>query len=212
MKNFILEQPFFYRFYQSFVRVKKNEYVLFDYIFSVLKKKKKIKLLDICSGDSHVLNYIHNHLDNYLGIDFNEKYLKNLKEKYPKYNFLNLNVKSNKTKEIIKKYKPNFIFMNGAIHHLDDKSLSEIVNIINYYKRSYFLSVDPIKYKNKFINNLMIKLDRGKFIRDKIGYKKVMKKFNSLIVEGFYIMSFQNIFHYKNFNLKKLYKKWNNKY
>ena len=35
-----------------------------------------------------------------------------------------------------------------------------------------------------------------------------MNSFESFIVDDFYKMKFDNIFHYKNFDLKELYQKW----
>ena len=54
----------------------------------------------------------------------------------------------------------------------------------------------------------MIKLDRGKFIRNKFEYAKLMKSFESFIVNDFYKINFENIFYYKNFDLKKFYHNW----
>ena len=208
MKNLILEHPLFYRMYQNIVRIKKDEYLFFNYIFSQIKEGKKIRVLDICSGDSHILKYINNHISDYLAIDFNHKYLKNLSSKWPKYNFINSDIREKKTLSILKRFKPNFIFVNGAIHHLDNDIIKSINSIILHFKDSYFLSVDPVKYQNKIINNLMIYFDRGKYIRSKNEYHKLMKGFNSIIIDDFYKMSFKNIFHYRNFNLRKYYKNW----
>ena len=165
-------------------------------------------MLDICSGDSHVLNYISGYLDNYIGVDLNNKYLKNLSTKWPRFTFLNLDVAGNDSLEKLKKFNPNFIFMNGAIHHLNDKTMNSIVSLIKNFNNAYFLSVDPVDDKNKLINKIMIKNDRGKFIRSPEQYNKIMRNFNSLIIDDFYIMSFKNIFHFKNINLEKLYKEW----
>ena len=49
----------------------------------------------------------------------------------------------------------------------------------------------------------MIDNDRGEFIRNKNGYKKIMNKFSSITTKDFFIMQFLLIFHYKNLNLKK---------
>ena len=208
IKNYILEHPFFYRLYQFIVKKKKNEYLFFDYIFSKISKKKPIRMLDICSGDSHILNYVNEHVENYLGVDNNEKYLKNLSKKWPKYKFLNLDIKKKETLEIINNYEPNFIFINGAIHHLDDTTVGSVKFLINKFKNSFFLSVDPIIFNNNFINKIMIDMDRGKFIRTDKEYKKLMSEFEKMIVDDFYTMSFMNIFHYKNFDLKEYYNSW----
>jgi hypothetical protein len=208
VKNFILEYPFFYRLYQSTVRKKKHEYLFFNYIFSSLSKNGEIRMLDICSGDSHVLNYISNYLNDYIGVDLNNKYLQNLSTKWPRFTFLNLDVTGNNSLEELKKFNPNFIFMNGAIHHLNDKTMKSVISLIRNFNDAYFLSVDPVDHKNKLINKIMIKNDRGKFIRSPEEYNSIMSNFNSLIIDDFYIMSFKNIFHFKNINLEKLYKEW----
>ena len=51
-------------------------------------------------------------------------------------------------------------------------------------------------------------LDRGKFIRSKSEYEELMNSFESFIVDDFYKMNFENIFNYKNFDLKEFYQKW----
>jgi len=210
MKYYILEHPFFYRLYQSIVRKKKHEYHFFNYIFSRISQSTEIRLLDICSGDSHILNYVSNYLKNYIGVDLNNKYLKNLTTKWPKFTFLNLDVTDKNTLDVLKKFNPNFIFMNGAIHHLNNETMYAIKSLIINFKDSYFLSVDPVNNNNKFINKIMINNDRGKFIRKPEEYKIIMNGFDSLIIDDFYIMSFQNIFHSKNINLNRLYKEWQN--
>ena len=63
-------------------------------------------------------------------------------------------------------------------------------------------------YVNNLLNSLMIKMDSGKFIRNKTHYEKLMKPFESFIINDFYRMNFENIFYYKNFNLKEVYQNW----
>ena len=61
--------------------------------------------------------------------------------------------------------------MNGAIHHLDDKTVVNTNKFVDEFKESIFLSVDPIYDNNKIVNTIMLKLDRGKYIRTKNEYK-----------------------------------------
>ena len=195
MINFILQYPSFYRLYQKTVRKNNHEYDIFKFIFSELSKDKKLKMLDLCSGDSFVLKYVGEYLDEYVGIDNNEKYLKKLKGDWPKFKFINADINE---------------LNNGAIHHLNDNVMSKINLFISKYEKSKFLSVDPIKFKNGIINKLMINLDRGKYIRTLEEYKNVMKGINHFVIDDFYKMSFQNIFHNRNFDLNKLYYEWKN--
>ena len=161
MINTILQFPTPYRFYQKIVRSKFDEYNFINFIFSELNKKKKIIVLDLCCGDSYVLNYISSSIVNYLGIDNNKYYLSVCKKKWYNFNFLNLDVTDSKNIKFFSKFDPNFIFMNGAIHHLQDKTVNKINQfILNYFPKATFLSIDPVRYNNGFINKLMIKFDR----------------------------------------------------
>ena len=211
MINFLLKKPSLYRFYQKTVRAKYDEYDFFKFIF---KKNnfKNIRMLDICCGDSHILEHINEFVEDYLGLDNNDKYLKQCKDRWKNFNFVNLDLNDTKNINGLLNFKPNFIFINGAIHHLDDETVKSINSFItNNFPESYFLSVDPIKNNNSLLNSLMIKMDRGKFIRDKFSYSELMKPFDSFIIDDFYKMNFENIFHYKNFNLKEFYKNWKQK-
>jgi SAM-dependent methyltransferase len=209
MINSILRFPIPYRLYQKSVRSKFDEYNFINFIFSEVKKKKNIRILDLCCGDSYVLNFISESIKNYLGVDNNKNYLSICKKKWNNFNFLDLDVTNSKNIKYFLKFRPNFIFMNGAIHHLEDKTIHEINKfILAYFPDAIFLSIDPVRHHNNFINQLMIKFDRGKFIRNKKNFSKLMSNYKSLIIDDFYKMSFQNIFHYRNLDLKKFYKNW----
>ena len=208
MINFLLKNPSIYRFYQKTVRAKYNEYDFFRFIFKQ-NNFKNMRMLDICCGDSYILEYINEFIDDYLGIDNNDKYLKQCQKRWKKFNFIQLNLDDKTNIDQLIEFKPNFIFINGAIHHLDNKTVKSINNFIkNNFSDCYFLSVDPIKNNNSFFNSIMIMLDRGKFIRNKLEYAELMDSFNSFIVDDFYRMKFENIFHYKNFDLKEFYHNW----
>jgi len=208
MINFLLKNPSLYRFYQKTVRKKYDEY---DFIKFIFEKKffKNIRMLDICCGDSYILEYINEFIDDYIGIDNNDKYLNQCKKRWKNFNFFNLDLNNLKNIDEFLKFKPNFIFVNGAIHHLNDETVKSINSfIVKNFSDSYFLSIDPVRNNNNFLNNVMIKLDRGKFIRNKVQYEELMNSYESFVVNDFYKMDFENIFHYKKFNLKEFYYNW----
>ncbi len=209
MIDLILKFPFPYRFYQNFVRSKYDEYNFIKFIFSKIRNKRNIRVLDLCCGDSYVLNFIVNDIKAYLGVDNNKYYLSLCKKKWNKFNFLDLDITEQKNTKYFKQFKPNFIFMNGALHHLDNKTVKKVNKfIIKNFPKATFLSIDPVIHNNKSINKLMIKFDRGKFIKDKVKLTKMMINFKYLIIDDFYKMSFKNIFHYRNLDLSKLYEEW----
>lgn len=206
MKNFILKFKFFYRLYQKLIRKNQNDYEFIKYIFS---QSKKVNLLDLCCGDSFVLNYINDNVLNYIGIDNNENYLKDSRLKYPNFTFINSDLENIEKISDLENNSVDFIFLNGAIHHLEDNIVIELFNFLNQkYPSAKYLTIDPIRNENQFLNKMMINFDRGKYIRDHFGYKNIMKEFNFLITDDFFKMSFKLIFHYKNFDLKEMYEKW----
>jgi hypothetical protein len=209
MINSILKYPILYRMYQKSVRSKNNEYDFFKFIFSNLKKNK-IRMLDIACGDSFILNYVSEYLEDYLGVDHSDKYLIYSKNKWKNFNFLNLDLNNKENIKYLNDFRPNFIFMNGVIHHLDNVAVNSVNSFVESQKESIFLSVDPIKHENKVLNKIMIKYDRGKYIRSRDQYYKLMKNFKSDIIDDFYKMSFKQIFHHKNLNLSELYSSWKN--
>lgn len=209
MINFLLQYPFLYRFYQKLVRGKYDEYDFFQFIFKKLSKKKKIRVLDLCCADSFILDYINKFIDDYIGIDFNKYCIASSKVKWKKYKFKQLDLTKEKTFKKLVKFSPNFILVHGAFHHLNDETVKKIVKFIKYYfPKSIFISVDPVRDNNKIINKIMIELDRGKFIRTKKDFSRLIKQFKSIITDNFYTMSFKYIFYYRNLHLPKIYKEW----
>ena len=53
--------------------------------------------------------------------------------------------------------------------------------------------------------------DEEKAEKKKEHYKKIMFNYNQFIIDDFYRMSFQNVFHYKNMNISNLYGAWKDK-
>lgn len=204
MINYFFEKAFFYRTYQNLIRKKNNDYVFLKYIFKNLRKK--INILDVGCGDSHILKYIAPYINTYVGLDYNQNYLASSKKKSLKYKFYNCDIDNIK---ILNQKNLNFIFINGVIHHLNDE---KVVKLITYlyknFPRSMFLIIDPVKKDNNFLNNLMIKYDRGKFIRTENKYRILLKNLKSYVIDDFFLMNFLLVFHYKNLDLKKFYLNW----
>ena len=208
MKNLILKFKFFYRLYQKVIRKRRSEYDFLRYIFN---QTGKVNVLDLCCGDSYVLNYINNNVENYIGIDNNSNYLKNSGLKYPKFKFINSNIENIEKIKDLNLNEIDFIFLNGAIHHLSDNIVENLLNFLDKkFPNAKYLTIDPIIDNNKLLNKIMINFDRGDFIRNTNEYKILMKRFDTLITDDFCIMSFKLIFHYKNIDLEEIYTNWKN--
>ena len=208
MKNQILKFKFFYRLYQKAIRKRRSEYDFIRYIFN---QTGKVSVLDLCCGDSYVLNYINDNVENYIGIDNNSNYLKNSGLKYPKFKFINSNIENIEKIKDLNLNEIDFIFLNGAIHHLSDNIVENLLNFLDKkFPNAKYLTIDPIIDNNKLLNKIMINFDRGDFIRNTNEYKILMKRFDTLITDDFFKMSFKLIFHYKNIDLEEIYINWKN--
>ena len=161
MINLLLQYPLFYRLYQKTVRKKNHEYDLFKFIFSEIHKRNQIRMLDLCSGDSFILKYVGEYLTDYIGVDNNEKYLKSLKSEWPDFKFINADISKLDELREIENFKPNLIFMNGAIHHLNDKTMKSINDFNCKFKNSIFLSVDPNISSNSLIFLIIVGTNAG---------------------------------------------------
>ena len=203
MINNLFEKRSIYRFYQSFIRRSKNDYDFIKIIFKTCSFKNKINVLDIGCGDSYVLKYIKPYINSYIGIDNSLPIFK--VNKNNKYKFISEKIENISNLQIPKNI--NFIFLNGVIHHLSDNVIETLLKFLMYkFPRAMFLSIDPLNDNNSIINKLMIKLDRGKFIRTIPEYKKIMNNFYQFKTENFFIMSFKLIFHYRFIKIEKIYK------
>ena len=58
------------------------------------------------------------------------------------------------------------------------------------------------------VNSKSALYDHAFILRNKSEYTELMDLFESFVVDDFYKMKFENIFHYKNFDLKELYHNW----
>ena len=174
MINAVLKYPLFYRTYQKIVRKKFDEYIFFKFLFKKMREKNKIRMLDICCGDRYILEYVREFIEDYLGVDNNDSYLNKCRKRWKKFNFTKLDLDNDEFIGHFVKFKPNFIFIHGAIHHLNDKTVKSISSFVTTnFPESYFLSVDGVKNDNTLLNSLLIKLDRGKYIRSKSHYAEL---------------------------------------
>ena len=133
MKNFLLKYKVIYRLYQNIIRKENNEYNFIKYVF---QQQKNVNVLDICCGDSYILDYIKSYINKYIGIDNNSNYLKNSKKKFPKFSFINSDIEKIHKIKKLNRSKINFIFINGAIHHLND---NKVTNLIFYLKKNFLM-------------------------------------------------------------------------
>ena len=176
MINFLLKNPSLYRFYQKIVRKKHDEYDFIKFIFKKNFIKKKVRMLDVCCGDSYILEYINEFTDDYMGIDNNDKYLNQCKKRWKKFNFISLDLNNLKNIDEFLQFNPNFIFINGAIHHLDDKTVKSTNSfIVNNFSDIKSNQINIIPYDDAF--KLVKKVKNCDFVfNSRMAFGRLLKK------------------------------------
>ncbi len=140
---------------------------VYEYIID--SKFENSKVLDIGCGTGTLANFLPKSV-NYLGYDFNEKYIFEAKKHFAEngnIKFLLLNayekVELNQTFD--------FILISGLLHHLDDRGVENVFNVAKRHMNleSILISVDPTIYHGTSqFGKFLIGKDRGKAIRTKI--------------------------------------------
>ena len=140
-------------------------------------KKKKLKILDIGCGPAEILALIPE--CEYYGYDIDTRSINYAKKKFNKKNHHFFNKRFNE-REIKKLPKFDYVIFFGILHHLNDSEIKKLLNLCKkkMKKKSKLLTGDPVIIENQNIiaRNLILR-DRGKNVRKKKDYIKILKKY-----------------------------------
>ena len=198
-----------YRLFQKIVR-KENVY---SYLASYIKKKKILNIYDIGCADSFILNFIDYKKKevNYFGFDPNNSFIKKNKTKFVNYKNLKFYNKSVFQLQKLEFEKKSIILLCGIAHHVSDEEIIPFIENVKSQKKAIF-AVDPLRKKNQtLLNKILIKYDKGKYIRNANGYNLIFKGFNKILYNNFVKVRYNSIMHLLNLDIntfkKILYKK-----
>ena len=168
----VLSSPVIYSIFQKLM---KGDKIRKKILTSNIKKKNP-KILDIGCGLGDSLEYIKNPL--YFGYDISKEYIEYAKRKYKTKGIF---VCRNFTQKEIKKLpKFDYILLIGILHHLKDKQILNLLKLIKktLKKDGRLITLDPIFSKNQnYLAKFLISHDRGKNIKTKKKYLKLLKFF-----------------------------------
>lgn len=181
----ILSSPFIYSTFQKLMKGDKIR----KKILELSIKKKNPKILDIGCGLGDSLEYIENPV--YFGYDISKTYIEYAKKKYKKKGvFLCRNFSQ---KEIKRLPKFDYILLIGILHHLTN---DQILNLLRNIKRTMkkdgcLITLDPIYMKDQnYFARFLISHDRGKNIKTKKKYLRMLKLFFKNSISRTYNQSF----------------------
>lgn len=200
--------PYLYRFLQNFISIIKQEQNFFSQIEKLLFDKRiKYKcILDIGCADGVFLEKVNLPKSiKYIGVDqesvlINKANLKHKKKaKFYCQSIENININDFP--------KETLIIMSGVVHHLPDNI---ILNFMDQLRGRSIICLDGFYHKKQNpISSILLLLDKGKFIRTLIGYKKILKNFFFIKKINKYLLFYSHLISYKNIDnnlIKKYFK------
>ena len=172
---------YFYSLIQKII-LKKS---LSDDIIKVINQHKVNEVLDIGCGDSSILKDLNKDY-RYHGFELSEYFTNKSKKKY--INMTNFKFYNKGIDEIdFNNFNPenSIIVLIGLFHHIDN---TQIVNFINRSNNFKIIGIDAVKLEDqKIITQLLMALDRGKFIRKLDDYKSTLNGFDFFIAKNKYL-------------------------
>lgn len=162
-----------YRFFQNVVGSNRSTQFLVD---TYLGDTNGLEIVDIGSGDSQILEFIRP--EKYVAIEPNRSYLDSARNRFGnRVTPINLGVGDPSLKDL--SLKADVVLILGVLHHLDDSLSKECLRLAKRClrdKNSKVLIVEPVLMpKQNLIARLLVKNDRGKNVRTREGYEKLIE-------------------------------------
>ena len=140
--------------------------------------KKNCNILDIGCGPAYVLDFLKNKSLKYFGYDTEMNHIEYAKKKFSNKNYFFFCKKFNKL-QINKLPTFDYVFLFGIIHHINNSEIKEIFFLIKKIlkKNGKLIILDNVLIKKQnIIAKILIKLDKGNYIRNLSDYKFLLKK------------------------------------
>jgi SAM-dependent methyltransferase len=167
----ILGHPFVYHHVRPLV-------VGIDYTpqYEALDARPDDRILDIGCGGGDALRYLGS-FETYHGFDTDEVAISFAKQR-PEAGRTNVHFEAKPvTTAIFQNARPTRVMMNGLLHHLDDEAAVELLRMCgatNSVER--IVTNDPVYLAGEPLNNILARLDRGRFVRRIEGYRDLVAR------------------------------------
>jgi SAM-dependent methyltransferase len=169
----LLDNPIVFQFQQRVCNNYQSLKETFPSYFGVTGKN----ILDIgcstatCSGQ--IIDMKNNH---YVGIDIDPKYVELAKRSYPHGQFLQQDAR----KLPFENDFFDLIMFNGVWHHMDDGLVRSCMKEVHRVLRPTGVVVvsEPVFRRDWPVSTWFLENDRGKYIRDRAGYRALFDEFS----------------------------------
>jgi ubiquinone/menaquinone biosynthesis C-methylase UbiE len=166
--------------YSSIMNILGSSDFMPKFIRDYIKPNSGERILDIGCGPADILKFLPDDIE-YIGIDFNEMYIKAAKKQYQnRGTFILGNV--NNLSEYFNEFF-DVVIIIGVIHHLSDNDAKHLIQCANNILREKgrLITLDNIDGDYiGLINKIALKLDRGNFIREEMSYTQLFAPFSKV--------------------------------
>ena len=167
-----LKNPIVFDFQQKFC----NDYSTVTKEFSEILNRNHIHILDVgCSTGTCAGQIIDMDANSYIGLDVVPRYIEIAQSRYKKGQFFAMDARSmtfeNNSFDVA-------IFI-GVLHHMDDQlakdCLAEVHRVLK--PTGCVIVAEPVFTPKMFLSNLLLSLDRGRYIRNEAKYQSLFDKY-----------------------------------
>lgn len=161
-----------YRGLQSLVS---NKNSLEDFVTSYIQPTTNDAILDVGCGDAKILQYLQ--VANYLGIDHNSRYIDKAKSRYGHRGTFIVGDVDDIRQHVDATFDKALVL--SVLHHLDDDQCVLLLKQVSGLLKpgGAIVTIDPVLGENRNpIAHLLMKMDRGRFIRTRFAYEKIFEK------------------------------------
>jgi SAM-dependent methyltransferase len=128
-------------------------------------------IADIGCGNGFLAEKIA--FNRYVGIDCDAQMIKAARERnLPRSEF----VLGDALQYDFKSLAPTKAVLYGVLHHLTDEEAVCLLRMLGSYVSQSIVTLDPVYRPNHPINNLLCRLDRGRYVRDEQAMLDLIKK------------------------------------
>tara|TARA_A100001011_G_scaffold225956_1_gene233973 strand:+ start:19 stop:621 length:603 start_codon:yes stop_codon:yes gene_type:complete len=168
----ILEVPFIFQLQQKVCNNYDAVFIEFSEYLNVSNKS----IIEIGCSTANCASEIVDMKKNYfVGVDLDKNYINRAKKIAPLGNFFEMDAR----KLVFDNNKFDLAVFNGVIHHMDDElilsCLSEVKRVIK--DNGKVIISEPV-FSKGIISTILLKLDRGNYIRKQEEYKNLFKDFS----------------------------------
>ena len=165
-------------------------------IATLIQKGNFTNIYDIGGSDGVLLNYLNLKNKKYFCYDIDKYNLLKSKRKFnniKNIKFINKSLEKVKIKNNCK----SLILLIGVLHHVDDNLIKKF--LAQNSTKLNIIALDGFYHKKQnLISKLLLKLDKGNYVRDFKHYKKILNGFRFKKRINYYLRFYSHLISYKN--------------